>query len=112
MMDQKIIAGLGNIYTDEILFQAKIHPKRTIGDLSEKEIGNLFLAIRAILKKAIRYKGSSVDNYRRTAGDVGTYNLRRLVYRKTGELCPRCGGTIERIKFRGRSAHYCNKCQK
>jgi formamidopyrimidine-DNA glycosylase len=112
LMDQKIIAGIGNIYADEILFQARIHPKRMISDLSEKEISNLFLAIRVILKKAIRYKGASVDNYRRTAGDVGTYNLHRLVYQKTGEKCSRCAGVIERIKFRGRSAHFCPKCQK
>jgi len=112
LMDQKAIAGIGNIYSDEALFLAKISPKRRVGEISDEEIKKLHKAIRKVLKEALRYQGTSVDTYRKTTGEKGNYETRLRVYRKTGQPCPGCKGKIVRIKFGARSAHFCPKCQK
>ncbi|MDD5431159.1 MAG: DNA-formamidopyrimidine glycosylase [Candidatus Pacebacteria bacterium] len=112
LMDQKIIAGIGNIYSDEMLWLAKIHPFRPANKLSEKEIKALYLAMKNVLEKAIRLRGTSVSDYRDILGKEGNYGNVRYVYQKEGEKCPRGNGIIKRIKMGGRSAHFCPVCQK
>lgn len=112
LMDPEVIAGIGNIYSDDILWSAKIHPFRPANNLSEKELKIMWKAMRAILAKAVRLRGTSISDYRDTAGKEGNYADFRLVYQREGEPCRRCGALIKRVKIGGRSAHYCPKCQK
>lgn len=113
LMDQKIIVGVGNIYADEILYAAKIHPFRSADKLKESEIKKIYLAMKKILKRAIILRGTSTSDFRDTSGAAGKYGEKLLVYRKEGEQCPRrCGGIVRRVKIGGRSAHYCPNCQK
>ncbi len=111
LMDPYTISGIGNIYADEILWFSKIHPKRIFESLSEKEKKNLWKAIKFILKKALKLRGTSIDDYRDHKGKRGSYNLVRFVYQREGEPCKRCGKKILRIKLAGRSAHFCPHCQ-
>lgn len=111
LMDQKFIAGIGNIYSDEILFSAKVHPLRQVKTLSEKEIKAIFQNIKLILKKAIKYHGSSVKYYLDAFGKKGDYVRFHKVYKRAGKKCFRCGAAIQRIKIGGRSAHFCPECQ-
>lgn len=112
LMDQKFIAGIGNIYSDEILFAAKVNPFRAVKTLKEEEINKIHQNIRKILKEAIRYRGSSVEYYIDACGKKGEYKKRHKVYQKEGQNCPRCGAKIKRAKLGGRSAHFCPSCQK
>jgi len=111
LMNQEIISGIGNIYSDEALFLAKINPFKLANKLTEKEIKNLYLAIRQVLKKAIRLRGTSISDFRDASGKAGKYSEVRLVYRKEKEPCPRCRTLIKRIKIAGRSAYFCPSCQ-
>lgn len=111
LMDQSFIAGIGNIYSDEALFFAKIHPLRKVATLTQKEIGNLYKGIREIIKKAISKKGSSIDSYVDIEGREGGFVPFLKVYRREGEKCYQCGGKVERIKIGGRSSYFCPKCQ-
>lgn len=112
LMDLNVIAGIGNIYSDDILWQAKVHPFRPANSLSKKELTDIYRAMRQILKKALRLRGTSISDFRDTSGKSGFYGDKRLVYQREGEKCRRCGTAIKRIKMGGRSAHYCPKCQK
>jgi len=113
LMEQNIVAGIGNIYSDEILFAAKIHPFKPANKLSDAELKKIYSAIKAILKKALKLRGTSISDYRDASGKLGKYAEKRLVYRREGEKCPRrCGGIVKRVKMGGRSAHYCPVCQK
>jgi len=112
LLDQTVIAGIGNIYSDEILFVAKVMPTRNVQDLSEKEKKNIYLGIKKILPLAVRLQGESFSDFRRINGEKGFYDKARKVYRKEGEMCPVCGEKIQRMKVGGRSAHFCPKCQK
>jgi formamidopyrimidine-DNA glycosylase len=112
LMDQNVISGIGNIYADDILFTARIHPLKKTEELRDKDIRTIFSAALKILKKAVKLRGTSVSDYRDTAGKKGGYGDVRLVYQKEGEKCPRKNGVIKRIKIGGRSAHYCPACQK
>ncbi len=112
LMDQNIIAGIGNIYSDDILWFARIHPLKKTNDLSDKEINNLYSAIKIVLKKALKLRGSSISDYRDTFGRPGGYSDKSFVYQKEGEMCPRSDGMIQRIKVGSRSARYCPICQK
>ncbi|MDO8574711.1 MAG: DNA-formamidopyrimidine glycosylase [bacterium] len=113
LMDQNVISGIGNIYADDILFTAKIHPLKKVEKLSEKELKTIFSATLTILKKAVKLRGTSTSDYRDTAGKKGGYGNIRLVYQREGEKCPnKCGGIIKRIKIGNRSAHFCPACQK
>ncbi len=112
LTDQKIIAGIGNIYSDEILWRAKIHPFKPANKLTTDELKTIYKATRDILKKAVKLRGSSISDYRDTSGKPGGYNKIRLVYQREGESCRRCQAPIKRVKIGGRSAHYCPKCQK
>ncbi len=114
LMDQNIISGIGNIYSDEILFVAKIHPLARTEKLNDEKLKRIFNAIKKILKKAVKLRGTSISDYRDAAGKAGRYGNVRLVYQKEGEKCPnKCdAGIIKRIKIGGRSAHFCPICQK
>ncbi len=112
LMDQSIIAGVGNIYSDEALFEAGIKPLRKISTLKEEELARLYQAIKKVLKKALELRGTSTSDYRDIKGLKGSYDKVRKVYRREGEKCPRCETKIKRIKIGGRSAHFCPRCQK
>lgn len=112
LMSQEVISGIGNIYSDEALFRAKIHPAKNVSELSERDFENLYHSLRDILRKGIRLKGESIIEYRTPTGEKGGFDKLRKVYRKEGEKCPVCGATIQRMMIGGRSAHFCPKCQK
>ena len=114
LLDQKVIAGLGNIYTDEALFRARIHPLRKSCDLTGKEIERLFRSIREVLKEAIRLQGTSAADrgYLTTAGELGRFQDRLNVYQRKGKPCPSCGVPVSTERIAGRTAHYCPSCQK
>lgn len=112
LMDQKVIAGIGNIYSDEILWLSKIHPAKPANKLTDKELRNIYSRMRLILKRAISLRGASVSDFRDTSGKEGRYAGRLMIYGKVGKPCRRCGTAIKRIKINNRSAHYCPRCQK
>jgi formamidopyrimidine-DNA glycosylase len=112
LMDQTVIAGIGNIYSDEILWRAKVHPLRDIRDLREEELKAIYKEMKKVLKLAIDLHGESISDYRTPEGKKGFFDKERRVYRREGEKCFRCGGVIKRIKIGGRSAHFCPKCQR
>jgi len=112
LMDQTVISGIGNIYSDEILFAAKVHPLRQIQELREEDFRNIYQVMGKILKKAIELQGESISDYRTLSGEKGGFDKLRRVYRREGETCFRCGTKIKRVKIGGRSAHYCSKCQR
>ncbi len=112
LMDQKFIAGIGNIYGDEILFCAGVRPVRIVASLSVEEIKKIFQGIKKILPEAIRYRGTSADNYVDMYGQKGQYVPRLKVYGREDDQCFKCSGKVERLKIGGRSAHFCPQCQK
>ena len=112
LCDQKVIAGIGNLYADEALFLSKIHPLRAGGSLTPAELKRLHRAILEVLRKGIKNKGASIENYVRPDGTPGGAHLEFLVPRKAGAPCCRCGTPIERITVRGRGTYFCPKCQK
>ncbi len=112
LLDQSKLAGLGNIYVDESLFMAKIHPERPAGSLTKKEAGRLYEAIRSVLEQAIANQGTTFRDYRTGYGQEGSFQNKLLIYGKKGELCPRCQTEVQHIKVAGRTSHYCPRCQK
>ena len=116
LLDQTVIAGLGNIYVDEALWEAGIHPTRNAASLSAKEIEGLHRAIPKVLNRGLRNMGTSLGtgkgNFYSVAGRKGRNADRLNVFRRTGEPCPRCGDTIERLVVGQRSTHVCPGCQK
>lgn len=112
LMNQKIIAGIGNIYSDEALWAARVHPFKDVSKLKEEELKRIYQALKKILKKAIEVKGESISDFRRISGEKGGFDPLRKVYRREGEKCSRCGTIIQRKKIAGRSTHFCPKCQK
>ncbi|OGY57191.1 MAG: DNA-formamidopyrimidine glycosylase [Candidatus Colwellbacteria bacterium RBG_13_48_8] len=112
LMDQSVVAGIGNIYADDILWEARIHPLKKASSLSKEKLKILFIKMRTVLKRAINLRGTSVGDYRDTAGRPGGYQRVISVYQKTGKPCRRCGTPIKRIKINQRSAHFCPNCQK
>jgi formamidopyrimidine-DNA glycosylase len=116
LLDQKVVAGLGNIYADEALFLAAIDPRRPGSSLTLADCSRLHASIRLTLAQAVReggstLGGSALSNYRRPVGVQGEYQERHRVFRRTGEPCPVCGTPIERIKLAQRSTHFCPTCQ-
>lgn len=111
LMDQKAIAGIGNIYSDEILFASQVHPLRPVKTLEEEEIKRIHQNIKKILKKAIKRHGSSVEYYVDARGKKGSYAKEHKVYQKEGQKCFHCGFIIKRIKLGGRNTRFCPKCQ-
>ncbi len=112
LLDQSIVAGLGNIYVDEALFRARIHPKRIANEISGRSIETLHQAIVATLKEAVEKGGSSVRTYVNSQGEMGMFQLKHCVYGKKGEPCITCGTEIERTVVAQRGTHYCPQCQK
>ena len=112
LLDQTFVAGIGNLYAQEALFLAGILPGRPANKLKKEEIKKLHAAIQEVLKTAIRYRGSSVDEYVNGRGEKGRYHLRLKVYGREGEVCPRCKTEIKKIKLGGRGTCFCPRCQK
>ena len=112
LLNQTLLAGVGNIYADESLFRAGIRPRRAAGRLSKAELEALRRALREVLKHAIRLGGSSVSDYVDADGAAGFFQLEHRVYQRTGEPCRTCATPIKRIVVAGRSTHYCPHCQK
>jgi formamidopyrimidine-DNA glycosylase len=116
LMDQKVLAGIGNIYADEILFRSRIHPERVASSLSGAEIDRLHSAIGAILAEAIAAEGSSFDaGYRTVLGREGGFLASNAMYGRGGEPCPGCGEPVRKTRIAGllgRPTHFCPKCQK
>ena len=112
LLEQDLIAGIGNMYADESLFSAGIHPLRSGGSLTLSEIRSLYQSIRQVLSAAIDHKGASVDTYYRPGGEEGTAHFQfRVAHRLGGKLCPVCGIPIERIVVRNRGTYFCPGCQ-
>jgi len=112
LMDQRVFRGMGNIYTDESLWRAKIHPRRLGTKLSEREVKALYKAVQSVLTEAIRSRGSSVSEYVDSDGQQGEFQLRHRVYQREGKKCFRCGSVIRRIIVAGRSSFFCPRCQR
>jgi formamidopyrimidine-DNA glycosylase len=112
LMDQQKIAGIGNIYSDEILWEAKVHPAKNVKKLKEEEIKKIFEAMKKILKKGIESGGESISDFRQLTGEKGKFDEERKVYKREGEKCFRCGAKIKRMKFGERSSYFCPSCQK
>jgi formamidopyrimidine-DNA glycosylase len=112
LLDQRHIAGLGNIYVDEALHRAGIHPERTADSLSAKEMKKLHEAIVAVLGEAVEAGGSSVKSYVNGQGEMGMFQLRLMAYGRNGEPCRQCGTAIVKTVVGGRGTHYCPACQK
>ena len=112
LLDQRHIAGLGNIYVDESLFMAQIHPERTAQSLKRAEIKRLHQAIQEVLTEAILGQGTTLRDYRTGYGREGSFQNRLQIYGKKGEKCPRCGVDLEHKKVAGRTSHYCPACQR
>ncbi len=111
LLDQKKIAGVGNIYADEALFSAHIHPATQGSSLTSNQISTLWFTVKSVLKQGIKYRGSSTSDYTTTDGGKGSFQDYHRVYRKTGQKCGDCSQTIKRIKLAGRSTHFCPSCQ-
>ena len=112
LLDQTRIAGLGNIYADESLFAAGIHPETIASDVPEKQAADLLKSIKRILKKAILAGGTSFSDYRNAYGDMGNFVKMLKVYQRTGQKCKKCGSEIKKIVISNRSSHFCPDCQK
>lgn len=112
LLDQSFIAGIGNIYADESLFYARIHPRRVTTSLAKSKLTDLHAHIQRILRRAIRLHGTSVDTYSGVNGQTGSFQKYLLAYGNEGEPCSRCGAKIVREKIGSRSAHYCPRCQR
>lgn len=112
LLDQKFLRGLGNIYTDESLWRARIHPKRNATRLRTSDVRRLYRAVQKVLSEAISMRGSSVSDYVDSAGEPGEYQLRHRVYGRKGKPCFRCRTKIRRILVAGRSSHFCPRCQR
>lgn len=111
LLDQAVVVGLGNIYVDEALFRARIHPERPASSLTTEEIERLHHEIVATLQEAVEKGGSTVRSYVNTQGETGMFQLQLFVYGRKGEPCKQCGHSIQKIVVSGRGTHYCERCQ-
>lgn len=111
LLDQSIVAGVGNIYADEALFRAGLHPQRRGSSLTLAECDCLRECIAAVIARAIESRGSTIRDYVGGSGLAGGFQNEHAVYGRTGEACVTCGGRIERVVVAGRSSHFCPKCQ-
>lgn len=114
LMDTRLIAGIGNIYSDEILHVAKVLPERTVSSLSQVDLKNIYKNIKPLLLRGIDFGGDSMSDYRNIYGEKGRFQGNHKVYRRKGLECTGrgCTGIIERTVVNGRSAHFCKGCQK
>ena len=111
LLDQSVVAGVGNIYADESLWGAKLHPQRLVSSLSEQEFETLYNELRSVMNIAIEKGGSSNHTYVNAEGKKGSYMNFARVFRREGLACPRCGTTIEKMRVAGRGTHICPYCQ-
>lgn len=111
LLDQTVIAGVGNIYADESLWGARIHPKRLVGSITTQEFTRLYTELRSVMNMAIEKGGSTDKNYVNAEGKRGSYLTFARVFRREGKPCPRCGTTIIKTKVAGRGTHICPHCQ-
>jgi hypothetical protein len=111
LMNQEFLAGVGNIYADESLWRARLHPLRSAPSLRRDDQKRLYDAIRSVLAEAVAFRGSSIDDYTAPDGD-GAMQERLQVYQRAGEPCPRCGRPVHRIILGARSTHFCSWCQR
>jgi formamidopyrimidine-DNA glycosylase len=112
LLDQSVVAGLGNIYVDESLFAAKIHPLTPANKLTSEQISRLNRAIKTTLRRALRHRGSTLRDYRDADGNEGAFQKMHRVYDRAGKPCTVCKTSIERIVLGGRSTHFCPRCQR
>jgi formamidopyrimidine-DNA glycosylase len=112
LLDQSVIAGVGNIYADESLWGAKIHPSNKVSDVTTAEKKLLYVELLFVLRLAIEKGGSTDKNYVNAEGKRGSYMDFARVFRREGAACPRCGDTIEKLRVAGRGTHVCPTCQK
>lgn len=112
LLDQRVVRGLGNIYTDESLWRARIHPARLAAKLNRREFRLLYAAVQKVLTEAIHLGGSSVSDYVDSEGNRGEFQLRHRVYQRENEKCFRCRAGIRRVIVAGRSSYFCPRCQK
>jgi formamidopyrimidine-DNA glycosylase len=112
LMDQAVISGIGNIYSDEILFASKILPTRTVKSLAPADYKNIFKHTQSILNRGIDFGGDSKSDYRNIDGERGKFQNEHKVYLRKGEPCTICGNKIKKLTIAGRSAHFCDNCQK
>ena len=112
LLNQQVIAGLGNIYVDEILFAAGVMPTRVANSLKTREIKSIYNTIRPILKKAIKARGTTFNNFVDADGNIGNFVSQLKVYGRNGKKCKKCASIIKKLKVAGRGTHYCPDCQK
>jgi len=112
LLSQRVVAGIGNIYADESLFESGLDPRTEVSRLGPRRLERLFLAVRKVLSDAIAFKGTTVRDYRDGNGREGLFQNRLKVYGREGKPCVRCGTSIRRIRVSGRSTHYCPGCQR
>jgi formamidopyrimidine-DNA glycosylase len=112
LLDQALLAGLGNIYADEALFAAKIHPLQPASKLSQPQIRLLTRQIKRVLHRALKHKGSTLRDYRNADGEPGNFQKLHRVYDRAGQPCRDCRAAVVRIIISGRSAHFCPNCQR
>ncbi len=111
LMNPEIIAGIGNIYSSEALWHAKVHPQKETQKLNEKELKNIYNSIKKVLELGVKLGGESFSDYRKPDGSKGNFDTERKAYKREGQNCSRCKTKIQRIKFGGRSAFFCPHCQ-
>ncbi len=111
LLDQRVIAGVGNIYADESLFRARLHPGQLARELDAAAADRLRRSVAEVLTRAIQRRGSSIRDYVGASGERGEYQNEFLVYGRTGKPCPRCKQPIVRVRLAGRSTHFCPRCQ-
>jgi len=112
LLNQRVIAGIGNIYADEILFESGLHPRADVSRLRRRRLEGLWSAVHKVLNEAIAFKGTTVRDYRDSEGLEGLFQNRLRVYGREGQPCLRCGTPIKRIRVSGRSTHFCPRCQR
>lgn len=112
LLDQRMVAGIGNIYADEILFDAYVHPEMSAAEITDEEIQQLYYSIISIMQAAIKAGGSTIRSYTNMFREAGHYQAYHQVYGKDGERCSRCGTIIEKTKVGGRGTHFCPNCQR
>jgi formamidopyrimidine-DNA glycosylase len=112
LLSQERVAGVGNIYADEVLFRARIHPQRPVGTLRRAQIAELHEAVIRVLNDGIDAKGASIDDFRNPDGAKGYFQDRFLVHLREGEPCVRCGATIRKMRAAGRGTYVCPRCQR
>ena len=112
LLNQEFLRGLGNIYADEALFRARLHPERSSADVGKRKAAHLHEAIREVLLDAIAAGGTSINNYVDSTGSRGYFQLQTRVYGKTGKPCFACGSQVRRILVAQRSTHFCPRCQR